>query len=233
MENTLIISDILDNINEETLRELRNSLHSLNNYLSNEVKGNISNLHSDLMNKLGFIPSRVAEPWVLKLIAYNWIVLDSIVESTANSATQEEALEYYYSLIRAKASHTLHTGGQKEWSGILSQVPANTFIDPNSLVNNITIDANGTDLDTDAIRAKFFESKNLTYKASQDYTDLQNARNNLKYSEAGSPFYDKSLRDWNHMRGKNTFGQWVRMDNVNLIKGKKVKNICNTLCGIL
>jgi hypothetical protein len=35
------------------------------------------------------------------------------------------------------------------------------------------------------------------------------------------------------MRGKNTFGQWVRMDNVNLIKGKKVKNICNTLCGIL
>jgi hypothetical protein len=62
MENTLIISDILDNINEETLRELRNSLHSLNNYLSNEVKGNISNLHSDLMNKLGLIPSRVAEP---------------------------------------------------------------------------------------------------------------------------------------------------------------------------
>jgi hypothetical protein len=174
------------------------------------------------LNKIGLTPYRVADPWVLKLIGYNKIVLDSIAEGTSDSATQKDALEYYYSLIRAKASYSLHTAGQKEWTGILSQVPANTFIDPNIQVNNITIDANGTDVNTDEIRAKFFESKNLTYKSSQDYTDLQNARNKLKYSTDGSPFYDKSIRDWNHMRGKNTFGQWVKMDNTNLIiKGRK------------
>lgn len=222
MVNTLVIPDILENINQETLQELRNSLHILNNSLSNEVKGNLCNLHSDLLNKIGLTPYRVADPWVLKLIGYNKIVLDSIAEGTSDSATQKDALEYYYSLIRAKASYSLHTAGQKEWTGILSQVPANTFIDPNIQVNNITIDANGTDVNTDEIRAKFFESKNLTYKSSQDYTDLQNARNKLKYSTDGSPFYDKSIRDWNHMRGKNTFGQWVKMDNTNLIiKGRK------------
>jgi hypothetical protein len=159
----------------------------------------------------------VANPWILKLIGYNNIVLESIAESTSDSATQQYALEYYYSLIRAKASHSLHTIGQKEWTGILSQVPANTFTDPNIQVNNITIDTNGTNVNTDEIRGKFFESKNLTLKAYEDYRDLQNARNKLKYSTDGSPFYDKSIRDWNHMKSKNTFGQWVKMDNTNLI----------------
>jgi hypothetical protein len=164
----------------------------------------------------------VGNTWVLKLISYNKIVLDSIVESTSDSTTQQEALEYYYSLIRAKASHSLHTAGQKEWTGILGQVPANTFTDPNLQVNNITIDVNGTDVNTNEIRAKLLESKNLTFKASEDYRDLQNARNKLRCSTDGSSFYDKSIRDWDHMKYKNTFGQWVKINNTNLIiKGSK------------
>jgi hypothetical protein len=222
MENTLVIPDILENINQEILEELKNSLHMLNNFLSNEVKGNLSNLHSDLLNKIGLIPSEVANPWVIKWSGYNNIVLQSIAESTSNSATQQEALEYYYSLIKAKASHSLHTTGQKEWTGILSRVPANIFTDSNLQVNNITIDANRTNMNTDEIRAKFFESRNLTLKASEDYRDLQNARNKLRYSTGGSPFYDKSIQDWNHMKGRNTFGQWVKMNNTNIIiKGRK------------
>jgi hypothetical protein len=62
MVNTLVIPDILENINQETLQELRNSLHILNNYLPNEVKGNLCNLHSDLFNKIGLTPSEVANP---------------------------------------------------------------------------------------------------------------------------------------------------------------------------
>jgi hypothetical protein len=217
MENTLVIPDILDNINQETLQQLRNSLYILNNYLPNEVKGNLCNLHSDLFNKISLTPCEVGNPWILKLIGYNKIVVESIVESTSDSATQQNALEYYYSLIRAKASHSLHTAGQKEWTGILTQVPTNTFTDPNLQINNITIYINGTNVNTDEITSKFYESKTLTLKSYEDYRDLQNARNKLRYSTDGSSFYDKSLRDWDHMKYKNTFGQWVKMDNTNLI----------------
>lgn len=222
MVNTLIIPDILENINQETLQELRNSLHILNNSLSDGVKGNLCNLHSDLLNKISIIPYEVANPWALKLIVYNNIVLESIANSHIDSATQQDALEYYYSLIRAKASHSLHTIGQKEWTGILSQVNSNVFTDSNLQVTNITIDAKGTNINTDEIRIKFSESKSLTLKASEDYRDLQNARNKLRCSTDGNRLYDMSIRDWNHMRYKNTFGQWVKIDNTNLIiKGTK------------
>ena len=217
MENTLIIPDILENINQGTLEEFRNSLHSLNNSLPNDVKGNLCNLHSDLLNKISLTSQEVANAWVLKLVGYNKIVLKSIAESHIDSATQQDALEYYYSLIRAKASHSLHTVGQKEWRGILSQIPANVFTDPSLQFTNITIDASGTDVNTVEIRGKFYESKQLTLKASQDYTDLQNARNKLKYSRVGSHLYDMSLQDWNHMKSRNTYGQLVKMNNTNLI----------------
>ena len=217
MENTLVIPDILENINQGTLEELRSSLNLLNNSLPNDVKGNLNNLHSDLLNKISLTSHEVADAWVLKLVGYNKIVLKSIAESNIDSATQENVLGYYYSLIRAKASHSLHTVGQKEWRSILSHIPANVFIDPNLQITNITIDTSGTDVNTAEIRSKFYESKQLTLKASEDYIDLQNARNKVKYSSVGSPFYDLSLRDWNHMKSRNTFGQLVRMNDTNLI----------------
>ena len=217
MENTLVIPDILENINQGTLEELRSSLNLLNNSLPNDVKGNLNNLHSDLLNKISLTSHEVADAWVLKLVGYNKIVLKSIAESNIDSATQENVLGYYYSLIRAKASHSLHTVGQKEWRSILSHIPANVFIDPNLQITNITIDTSGTDVNTAEIRSKFYESKQLTLKASEDYIDLQNARNKVKYSSVGGPFYDLSLRDWNHMKSRNTFGQLVRMNDTNLI----------------
>jgi hypothetical protein len=60
MENTLIIPDILENINQGTLEELRNSLHLLNNSLPNDVKGNLYNLHFDLLNKISLTSHEVA-----------------------------------------------------------------------------------------------------------------------------------------------------------------------------
>jgi hypothetical protein len=61
MENTLVIPDILENINQGTLEELRSSLNLLNNSLPNDVKGNLNNLHSDLLNKISLTSHEVAD----------------------------------------------------------------------------------------------------------------------------------------------------------------------------
>jgi hypothetical protein len=64
--NILTIPDMLDNISPETLELLKRSLQRLNNSLPIEIKTNLSDLHSDLLQKMSLTSPGVAGPWVMK-----------------------------------------------------------------------------------------------------------------------------------------------------------------------
>jgi hypothetical protein len=124
-------------------------------------------------------------------------------------------------LIRAKLSYNIQHLIVMGWNGILSQTNATTVWDSANCVHNVTIEIGDTNLTSNEVLAKFNEVKNSTQQSSDDYAQLQNAKNNLKHIEASKALYNKTQYDWNHMKGKNTFRQLVQFQTTNLvIRGK-------------
>jgi hypothetical protein len=103
------------------------------------------------------------------------------------------------------------------WNGILSQTNATTVWDSANSVYNVTIEIGDTNLTSNEVIAKFNEVKNSTQQSSDDYAQLQNAKNNLKHIEASKALYNKTQYDWNHMKGKNTLRQLVQFQSTNLV----------------
>lgn len=215
MQNIHILNlpDMLDNISPETLELLKRSVLRLNSSLSIEIKANLAGLHSDLLQRVSRTSPAVASTWIMKWIEYNNMILDSVSATPA----QEEALKYSYSLIRAKFSYSIQHLIVMGWNGILSQTNATTVWDSANSVYNVTIEIGDTNLTSNEVLAKFNKVKNSTQQSSDDYAQLQNAKNNLKHIEASKALYNKTQYDWNHMKGKNTLRQLVQFQSTNLV----------------
>ena len=81
----------------------------MNNSLPSEIKENFSNLYNGVIKDISHVPRKVGNSLATQLTNYN-----VFLNNSGNLHTRNLALQYFYSMVKAKSSYVFATAGNKE-----------------------------------------------------------------------------------------------------------------------